>query len=136
MPRVFEILQHTADVRLRVTGKSLEELFAESVRALLAAMKAAPAGEGEPFAEGIVVDAPDVTALLVDFLGEVLLRTHIRQRMFDRIAIGSLTETRVEATISGPPATFEEDVKAVTYHEADVQHAPDGTWSTTLVLDI
>jgi SHS2 domain-containing protein len=33
------------------------------------------------------------------------------------------------------PVEFEQDVKAVTYHEADVRYE-NGMWSTTLVFDI
>ena len=49
---------------------------------------------------------------------------------FDR-----LTETELAATIIGTSARFEQDVKAVTYHEAEVR-CENGVWSTMLVFDI
>jgi len=42
----------------------------------------------------------------------------------------------IEADLTGfAPAEFDEDVKAVTYHEAEVRHG-NGLWSTMLVFDI
>lgn len=130
---MYEILQHTADVRLRVTASTLEELFADALRALMEVMHGAAAGDAQT--ESLELDSGDVTALLVDFLNEALVRAHVRRRSFTGASFASLTETHVAATLTSVPATFEEDVKAVTYHEADVRRSGDG-WTTMLVLDI
>jgi SHS2 domain-containing protein len=132
---VYEIIQHTADVRMRVVATSLAELFAESVRGLMEVIRPEVASNEETLLR-IDVAAPDVTTLLVDFLNEVLTRTHIARETYDQAAIEQIDETHVVATLRGRVAEgFEEDVKAVTYHEADVRHE-DSTWSTLLVFDI
>jgi len=130
---MYEILQHTADVRLRVTASTLEELFADALRGLMAVMHGATAGAEET--EPVEVESVDVTALLVDFLNEALVRAHVRRRSFTGASFPSLSETRVAATLTSVPAEFEEDVKAVTYHEAEVRR-DGGGWTTMLVLDI
>jgi SHS2 domain-containing protein len=129
---MWRIDQHTADVRIRVTASSLRELFAESVRALTAVMH--PVGAtGERVTATIEIEANDATALLVDFLNEVLTRSHIERVAFTETEFAALTETSLRAVVSGTRCEgFEEDVKSVTYHEAQV--TPE--WSTTLVLDI
>jgi SHS2 domain-containing protein len=132
---VYEIIQHTADVRMRVAATSLAELFAESARGLMAVIRPERAG-GETTNLRVDITAPDVTTLLVDFLNEILTRTHIAYEAYDDLAIEQIDETHVAATLRGRRAeAFDEDVKAVTYHEADVRHE-DGTWSTSLVFDI
>jgi SHS2 domain-containing protein len=133
---VFELVHHVADVRLRVTAATLEELFRDAVRGLFAVMHA-QAGEAQPVTRRIVVeDSADRTALLVDFLNEVLQRAHVAHECFGEARFLRLDETNAEAELSGvAPAEFEEDVKAVTYHEADVRHE-NGVWTTMLVLDI
>ena len=42
---MHEILQHTADVRLHVTASTLEELFADALRGLMAVMHSTTAGD-------------------------------------------------------------------------------------------
>ena len=132
---MYEILQHTADVRLRVTASSLEELFADALQGLMAVMHGAPVGGGEE-TETIELDSVDLTALLVDFLNEALVRAVVRRRGFTGVTFASLGETHLSATLTSVPAvSFDEDVKAVTYHEAEVRRSGEG-WTTMLVLDI
>lgn len=133
---MFEIVQHTADVRLRVTASSLEELFRDSLRGLIAVMRPSSLHDATRITRNIQLEATNRTALLIDFLGEALLRTHIDHGAFDDVAIASLTDVAISAEVSGlAPVEFEEDVKAVTYHEADVRFE-HGLWMTTIVLDI
>ena len=139
---MHEILQHTADIRIRVVAPSLEALFMEAVDGLMEAMKPIPLGgpvsspaAAEDSGAPLALEAPDLTSLLVDFLGEVLLRCHIRREAYT-VARISLTDTTATATLEARPVEgFEEDVKAVTYHEADVRQTDEG-WMTTLVLDV
>jgi SHS2 domain-containing protein len=132
---MYEILQHTADVRLRVTASSLEELFADALQGLMAVMGASVGAHGvRP--ESIELDSVDLTALLVDFLNEALVRALVRRRCFTGASFASLGETHLVATLTSvPAASFDEDVKAVTHHEAEVRRSGEG-WTTMLVLDI
>lgn len=131
---MYEIIQHTADVRMRVAAASLEELFGDAVRGLMEVVK--PVGDGDAVTLQLDVAAPDTTTLLVDFLNEVLTRTHIASEAYEEVAIAAITPERVVARLRGRAVDgFEEDVKAVTYHEADVRLS-DGVWTTLLVFDI
>lgn len=134
---MFELVHHIADVRLRVAAPTLEDLFRDSLRGMYAVMR----GETEAGAQAVrcaiaVEDSPDTTALLVDFLNDVLHRAHVAREMFTAVAFTRLDGTSVTAELSGfAPAAFEEDVKAVTYHEADVRREGEG-WETMLVFDL
>ena len=134
---MYELVPHTADVRLRVAADSLEELFRDAVLGMNAVMR----GDAEPHAERVqrtiaVDDAPDTTALLVDFLNEVLSRAHIGRELFTEVVFSRFDATNLSAEVIGiAPASFEEDIKAVTYHEADVRRAGEG-WETMLVFDL
>lgn len=131
-----EIVQHTADVRVRVTAKTLPELFEESLQALMEVMHPEHRNE-ETVRDTISIESVDTTALLIDFLNEALLRCHVRQHTYTSASFPSLTTTSLQATLTAVPvARFGEDVKAVTYHEADVRQTAAGGWTTMLVLDI
>ncbi len=131
---MYEFLPHTADVRIRVRAPDLESLFRDALHAVCALVGAAPSGP--PVRHTISIEATDATSLLVDFLNEALLRLHLHRETLDEVEFTVLTSERLEASLTGSTAgDWREDVKAVTYHEADVTMR-DGEWSTLLVLDI
>lgn len=132
---MFEVIQHTADIRIRVEAATLEELFEDALRGLMEFM-AGGAVAGESANDDIVVEAPDTTALLVDFLNEALTRAHLRRALFSGVTFSELAETHLRATLHAAAVELAEDVKAVTYHEADVRRTADGRWTTMLVLDV
>src|SRR5687768_7064928 len=132
---MFELIYHTADVRLRVSSDTLENLFRDAVRGMYAVMR----GEVSSAAVSRVItvdDSADTTSLLVDFLNEVLNRAQIGREIFEEIRFTRFEALSLTAELTGTaPAEFEEDVKAVTYHEAEVRRQVDG-WTTMLVFDL
>lgn len=131
---MFAVAQHTADIRIEISAASPEELFADGVRGLMEVMK--PEVSGDRATVTVEVESPDLTALLVDFMNEILLRCHIRREAFEPESILLSDHSLVARLHAAPVTRFEEDVKAVTYHEADVRRNEDGTWTTTIVLDV
>src|SRR2546423_13891467 len=114
----------------------MEDLFRDAMRGMFAIMCSGALrradGALKCAATQIEIDSLDRTTLLVDFLSEVLTRAHIDRAVFDDVTFEQLTERDLKATISGhASARFEQDIKAVTYHEADVRQI-DGGWQTTL----
>ncbi len=139
----YSFLEHTADVRMYVTGRTQEELFCDALLGMIAAARPAPGeagttpGGGKPVERTLSVSAPDVTALLIDFLSEALVLMHTEREAYLDAHFLRLDERSLEAELRGYVAdSFEEDIKAVTYHEADVKKEKDGTWSTNIVFDI
>ena len=132
---MYEIVEHTTDLRLNVSAPALEDLFRESLRAMTACTQ--PEGSGSDVTRTIAVDAPDSTALLIDFLNEVLWIAHVHREVFDRADFRVFSGTHLEAELNGHRVTgFGEDIKAVTYHEAELTRQPAGEWQTRIVFDI
>ena len=120
-PRGHELVEHTADVGLRAWGPSLEDVFSEAAIGLIAVMGRA---EGASVRERVDVEAPDLDALFVDWLSEVLflfearqvVPTHVRV-LIDRDAC-ALSAT-IDGVGAGTSSSFVQEgpaVKAVTYH--------------------
>ena len=135
--KAHRIEEHVADVRARVQGSTLPELF----RAALEAMNeiAGPRrGDDTPaLTEVVSLTAPDTTVLLIDFLSEALTRGHILHGVFDRVEFSTLTDCALEARLEGyEVAHLVKDIKAVTYHEADVRENAEGQFETIIVFDI
>lgn len=134
----YEVLEHTADLRLRIWGRGEEQLFREALMAMMEVMKPkARAMKHEKKARNIRVQSQDITSLLVDFLNEVLTLSQTNKEVYTEISFKRLDEQEIQAELSGfSVPKFEEDIKAVTYHEADIRKNAEGNLETNLVLDV
>lgn len=134
-----KILAHTADTRLYAEGSSLAELFEAAMEGMNRIIKKNGCGEsGEfPLVKNIAVSSVDLTSLLIDFLSEVLAFSHEERALFCRVEFLKLAENSLTAKIFGKKADgFDEDIKAVTYHEAEVKKNKKGNWKTVVIFDI
>lgn len=134
----FTILPHTADIRLRVTGKNLEEVFRDALRGMAAIQKKDLIKTDLPqVSRTASLAAADPTALLVDFLNEALSLSTINKEIYREVHFEKLTSTELRVQLSGIPMQgFDEDIKAVTYHEAEIKQTESGAYETTLIFDI
>ena len=135
MPYSFS--DHTADVRMEVWGKDLKELFRSALKGMTQILDPQPEREGKIVQRKLDLVAPDLTALLVDFLSEVLFLMHTYHEAYPEIRFTTLTPTQLKAQLKGfASKAFARDIKAVTYHEARVVKDPRGFWRTFLVFDL
>lgn len=133
----YEILKHTADLRMKVAGKTLPDLFSEALRGMMSVLKSDAEKGAAAVKRQVVMEAGDTTALLVDFLSEALSLAQTRKEIYTGASFRMFTETSLEAELIGLAVEeFDEDIKAVTYHEADVKRNEMGEWETMLVFDI
>jgi SHS2 domain-containing protein len=133
----YKVLGHTADVRLVVKAATFGELITESVKGLMHILQKARISKKPSVVRFVSLSSGDKTSLLVDFLNEVLTRAQTYKEIYTNVILKKISDTSLEAELSGVPVQeFEEDIKAVTYHEAAVQQDANGKWHTTLVLDI
>ena len=148
MVKKFEILPHTADVRLKVFGKTKEELFKNAMLGMAKILAKSPKSKlkiknfppkaDQPLVEKLKIKSPDINSLLVDFLSEVLYQSQINHAVFKEVNFSNFKETELEAEISGfKIGEFDNDIKAVTYHELEIKKSPaKGFFETIIVFDI
>lgn len=137
--RHHRLLPHTADTRLQITADSLEELFRGALEGLSEIMKhgVTKGSSDASIVTEVDVSSIDTTALLVDFLNNLLAKDIIEKVAFFDIVELELKNTRAVARVRGITAdSFDEDIKAVTYHGAQIQQEKDGGYKVELVLDI
>lgn len=110
-------LEHTADVLVRVSAGSLEELFEESARAMFETMF----GEDTALTEeqSFAVSAETTEALLCDFLSELLYISEVDGMVFGKVTV-SLHENSCTATVRGTPFVREKhiggtEIKGISY---------------------
>lgn len=133
----FEILPHTADLRLKVSGDSPEELFRAAVKGMASIIKRDACKNRAEIKKKISLSSADRTTLLIDFLSEALTLSQTDRIVFCNVNFEKLTETELTGEILGTKVNeFDEDIKAVTYHEANVVRNEKGRWETTIIFDI
>lgn len=134
----YSFLAHTCDIRLKVEADSIEELFHAALEGMNSIITGGEKPSGKVFHEILLeVDSMDTTALLIDFLSEVLSHTHSEYVVFNELEVLDLNEYYFKAKLWGKRADgFSEDIKAVTYHEADVKWNRKGYYESVIVFDI
>jgi SHS2 domain-containing protein len=135
----YEVIDHTADLGIRVTGDSLEKVFENAGLALfdlLADFKSIKPDTRMSFS----LKAEDTEELFVQWLRELLYLFFGRKRVFCAFEITRLTKT--DLTVTGWGERFDSnrhrmltEIKAVTYHELSVSRTESG-WLAQVIFDV
>lgn len=134
-----EYLSHMADIRVLLKANTRVELFEGALEGMNNILKPGVCNESEKLIHetSVRVISNDITSLLIDFLNDVLTLTHTLKIIFCGLEVHYLDDNEIDATVTGVSvASFDEDIKAVTYHEADVQLNNNGQLETVIVFDI
>ena len=135
----FELIEHPADVGIRVYGRDLAALFAHAALGLCSLITDTDTVL-ERESRSVEVAAPDRESLLVAWLSEVLWLIETEDLLFARFTIESLSDTALAALAHGEPADpqrhpYRGVIKAVTYHQLGLRQEA-GTWSTNIIFDV
>lgn len=136
MRKRFEILEHKADLKLRVFGGDLKKLFQNAVFALAVNQKGDSDFEGESLKKEIKIESSNINNLLVDFLNEVLYLSDIEERVFPEIEFKKINEKGLEAVASGYKYdNLKIEIKAATYHGLEIKKEND-EFVAEIVFDV
>ena len=132
---MFEEIEHTADIAIRVWGRDLAELFANAAYGM--ACQLADSDEIPRMVEqAIELEAYDAETLLVAWLGELLYLNERDGDVFIDFEMGQVTSTHLRAVVRGGPAGEHwRHIKAVTFSDLEIVHTDEG-YETTIVFDV
>lgn len=136
---MYETFDHTADLGLRIRTADLNALFAEAGLALLAAIVENPDAVRPERRLDVSMPADDLEYLLFDWLKTLLYHFEVERLLCVRFDV-RVDDTGLTATAWGEvfdPARHEpaHEVKAITYHDLNVEQTPDG-WLAEVIVDI
>ena len=139
----YEFFDHTADLGVRVWGRTLEDLFLNAAAALYEALGTfAPLTDSSGDSRRTVdLRADTLEDLLHDWLSELLYDFETHHYLYGEMKILELTPRQLSATLLGNTVDLtrshtRQEIKAVTYHELAVERLHDGPWQATLVFDV
>lgn len=134
----YRLIDHTADFRIHVFGTDLKDLFSNAAFAMFDLITDIEtlAGEVESRLKVKGRDRPD---LMVNWLRELLFIWNGTQKLVESVDILSLAGNELSAKIkseSFDPARhrIKNEIKAVTYHQIQVNQVTDG-WDSKIIFD-
>ncbi len=135
----YSLIDHTADLGIRVVGPDSKTLF-ENAAAALFELLADSENVTEQLCLGLEISGHDYAELMFNWLRELLYLRHGKNLIGKRVMISSLTETglcaRVWAETHDPERhRIDHEIKAVTYHQLTVEEKAEG-WTAQIIFDV
>lgn len=134
----YQLLEHTADIAIRVKGKDLKELFQNAAAAVFDIIAERQKEEGKKSHFIINQDAPNLDELFINWLNELLSLSSAKSLVFTDFQINSIEETHLKAAVTGESVgnfRMNTEIKAATYHELKLEKNDSGR-KATLILDV
>ncbi len=133
----FIVLEHTADLKIRVVGETLSDLFSQALEGMASILYYDYAARGvSPISIAVKISSIDVNSLLVEFLSEALYQSELHQSVFPDVKMKRFTNSELEAELLGKNIIrFDRNIKAVTYQGVRIMRNPDGLWQTDIIFD-
>lgn len=133
----FSILSHTGDIKIYVKEKSPEALFKLCLKVIFKVLHPVKIDFDLEVKRKVNVKSEDTTTLLIDFLNECLTQAVIHNEIYNEADFIKLGKKELAAELKGYRLKgFNQDIKAVTYHQAKIKKTKDGEYETSLVFDI
>ena len=139
MQSYYTLLDHTADLRIRVSGADPVDLFKNAGLALFDLITKPDRLKLREEIE-VAVTGYDPADLMVNYLRELLYLWTGSEKLVKMIDILQISETSVSARVSADHYqphrhTILHEIKAVTYHQIEVKRTADG-WQAKVVFDV
>jgi len=130
----FEILEHKADIKIMFFGKTKEEVFKNSLLGIKIILN--PKFNNKRVLRQIKIKSIDLSALLIDFLNEIIFMSQKNKEFYNSFEIKKLSDDYIEGILEGKKIErFNEDIKAATYHKSSFVSKND-IWEAVVIFDI
>ena len=144
----YEIIEHTADMGIRVTGSDVNEIFTNAAEAMFEVMVDSKPGLIPSITVPVQIKTSQIDSsgvkpmehLLVKWLQELLFIFETRHLVLSRFYIDEISDNNLEGAAKG--LKFDTNrhkqkcqIKAVTYHQLSLEKKDDG-WHAQVIFDI
>ncbi|NNK86989.1 MAG: archease [Flavobacteriaceae bacterium] len=134
----IEYRSHTADIQMVIKADDFQQLFELSLEGMSNILvHSGCITTYDEQSQEIEISGQDTTNLLIDFLSEALSYTYVNKVLYCKLHVLALNDRHIKALLFGLPIqSLDEEIKAVTYHEAKVEQDIEGKWSVSIIFDI
>jgi SHS2 domain-containing protein len=148
--KIYRAINHTSELAFIVYGKTKKQLFVNAfllVNKIITPKKefTQPQLKTQKQIKKIIkISSPNNNTLLVDFLNQVLSQSQIKKSFYKKIKWRKFIPlnnknklAQLEAEIIGFPINkFQQDIKAITYHDVQIKKNKNDYWYTKIIFDI
>lgn len=137
----YELIEHTADIGIRVKAHDLKELFINAALAMFDIIaEKGPSAKGQmPRTPYIIKQKADnLDELFINWLNELLSLSATKELIFNDFKINKLDITKLEATAIGEDIKnykVNTEIKAATYHQLKLEETKSG-WQAEVIFDV
>ena len=135
----YHIIDHTADLGIRVKGPNVKNLFIQAAKAMTDLMVKGDISK-KTIIKDVSLQGEDFPDLMVKWLGEILYLFHGEKLLVHSIKIKSISPITLRSTLTFSSFDPEHhqvkrEIKAVTYHQIFVDNVND-KWQARIIFDI
>jgi SHS2 domain-containing protein len=132
----YELLPHTADVRVKATGGTRAGLLEAALKGMFAASSARLV-EGAPETERqFDLASTDFESLLVDFLNEAISLSDANKEAYEAVRFDLITASQARGAFVGRAVEgFGTQIKAATHGSLKVEKNAEGLWEAVITFD-
>jgi SHS2 domain-containing protein len=138
----YELIEHTADIGIRVGGANLAELFSRAAEAMfdIIAEEKSPL---QPVAKSAVkslikLKADSREELFIDWLNELLSLSTTKEVIFSGFKFKKVQDNALEAELIGQNIEnyqVKTEIKAATHHQLRIEKITGG-WQAEVIFDV
>ena len=137
--KVFDIIDHTADIGIAAYGADIKQAFANAALGLFSLI-ADLTNVGENVERSVELWAEDEESLLVEWLNELIYIFDVEHIIFKRFEIDNLTRNYLKARCFGEEIErarhkLKMGVKAATYYMLKITKDDDG-YKAQVIFDV
>jgi len=137
----YRLFEHTADLGMEIFGDDPADLFINAGQALFEALlrRQGPASQAQ-HRRYITIQGQDWADLMINWLRELLYLFNGNQQVLIHIRMEALSPNELKAELTTEDFSperhqAEQEIKAVTYHQIQVEPLEDG-WRARVIFDI
>lgn len=145
----FELIDHTADIGIKVKGNSLKEIFKNLAIGMFKIMVETKKNKGQSHfssrkigtaTEKIELNSSDMVSLVHDWLSELLYIFNTKHLIFNKFKINDITDFSLNAEVSGElfnlkKHVIKKEIKSVTYYDLKIENK-NNIWIGQVIFDI
>jgi len=144
--RLFELLNHTADIGIRVKGEDLKALFKNTALAIFDIIAEKKSETQSTFGrclerpKKITIEqkADNLEELFINWLNELLSLSATKELIFSDFKIDRLDKNYLSAKVFGYDIKnykVNTEIKAATYHELKIEKK-NSDWQAQIIFDV
>lgn len=134
--RPYQILEHKADLKIKGWGSTLQELFANLAKGMLAASMIIDKKISEKWRDFEIDSVSDYESLLVNFLNEIWFLASKNREIYTDFIFEKFGLMGIKGKVKSFPAKkIKLEIKAATFYDLKIEKK-DSEYSATVVFDI